>query len=83
MGERRGINGMTNIQIVGRLEVLIVVDNVTDSLSSNPNKCKRSWWGLHSGQIGSLKTSSQSDAEIRGVTQRVRGRLELVSTDSR
>ena len=54
---------MTNIQTVDRLEVLIVVDNVTDSLSSNPNKCKRSGWGMQSGQIGSLKTSSQSDAE--------------------
>jgi len=74
---------MTNIETVDRLEILIVVDNVTDSLSSNPNKCKRSGWGMQSGQIGNLKISSQSGAEIRGVTQRVRGGLELVSTDSR
>jgi hypothetical protein len=28
---------MTNMQTVDRLEVLVVVDNVTDSLSTNPN----------------------------------------------
>jgi len=28
---------MTNITAVDRLEVLVVVDNVTDSLSTNPN----------------------------------------------
>lgn len=37
---------MTNIQTVDRLEVLIVVDNVTDSLSTNPNNSQTEWAGL-------------------------------------
>jgi 7,8-dihydropterin-6-yl-methyl-4-(beta-D-ribofuranosyl)aminobenzene 5'-phosphate synthase len=34
------------IQSVDRLEVLVVVDNVTDSLSSNPNNVQTEWAGL-------------------------------------
>ena len=37
---------MTNIQTVDRLEVLVVVDNVTDSLSTNPNNVQTEWTGL-------------------------------------
>jgi len=37
---------MTNIHPVDRLEVLVVVDNVTDSLSSNPNNVQTEWTGL-------------------------------------
>lgn len=37
---------MTNIQPVDRLEVLVVVDNVTDSLSTNPNNVQTEWAGL-------------------------------------
>ena len=37
---------MTNITTVDRLEVLVVVDNVTDSLSSNPNNVHTEWAGL-------------------------------------
>jgi 7,8-dihydropterin-6-yl-methyl-4-(beta-D-ribofuranosyl)aminobenzene 5'-phosphate synthase len=37
---------MTNIQPVDRLEVLVVVDNVTDSLSTNPNNVQTEWTGL-------------------------------------
>jgi len=37
---------MTNIHPVDRLEVLVVVDNVTDSLSSNPNNVQTEWAGL-------------------------------------
>ena len=37
---------MTNIQTVDRLEVLVVVDNVTDSLSTNPNNVQTEWAGL-------------------------------------
>ena len=37
---------MTNIQTVDRLEVLVLVDNVTDSLSSNPNNVQTEWAGL-------------------------------------
>src|ERR1043165_5710905 len=34
---------MTNLQTVDRLEVLVVVDNVTDSLSTNPNNVQTEW----------------------------------------
>jgi len=37
---------MTNIRTVDRLEVLVVVDNVTDSLSTNPNNVQTEWAGL-------------------------------------
>src|SRR5678815_5568678 len=37
---------MTNIRTVDRLEVLVLVDNVTDSLSSNPNSVQTEWAGL-------------------------------------
>jgi len=37
---------MTNITTVDRLEVLVVVDNVTDSLSNNPNNVQTEWAGL-------------------------------------
>jgi 7,8-dihydropterin-6-yl-methyl-4-(beta-D-ribofuranosyl)aminobenzene 5'-phosphate synthase len=37
---------MTNITTVDRLEVLVVVDNVTDSLSTNPNSVQTEWAGL-------------------------------------
>src|ERR1043166_3028242 len=37
---------MTNLQTVDRLEVLVVVDNVTDSLSTNPNNAQTEWAGL-------------------------------------
>ena len=37
---------MTNIQTVDRLEVLVIVDNVTDSLSTNPNNVQTEWAGL-------------------------------------
>jgi 7,8-dihydropterin-6-yl-methyl-4-(beta-D-ribofuranosyl)aminobenzene 5'-phosphate synthase len=37
---------MTNLQTVDRLEVLVVVDNVTDSLSTNPNNVQTEWVGL-------------------------------------
>ena len=37
---------MTNIKIVDRIEVLVVVDNVTDSLSTNPNNVQTEWAGL-------------------------------------
>lgn len=37
---------MTNIETVDRLEILIVVDNVTDSLSTNPNNVQTEWAGL-------------------------------------
>ena len=37
---------MTNITTVDRLEVLVVVDNVTDSLSTNPNNVQTEWTGL-------------------------------------
>src|ERR1044071_4611026 len=37
---------MTNLQTVDRLEVLVVVDNVTDSLSTNPNNVQTEWAGL-------------------------------------
>jgi 7,8-dihydropterin-6-yl-methyl-4-(beta-D-ribofuranosyl)aminobenzene 5'-phosphate synthase len=37
---------MTNITTVDRLEVLVVVDNVTDSLSTNPNNVQTEWAGL-------------------------------------
>jgi 7,8-dihydropterin-6-yl-methyl-4-(beta-D-ribofuranosyl)aminobenzene 5'-phosphate synthase len=43
---------MTNITTVDRLEVLVVVDNVTDSLSTNPNNVQTEWTGLlHSGRM--------------------------------
>jgi len=37
---------VTNITTVDRLEVLVVVDNVTDSLSTNPNNVQTEWAGL-------------------------------------
>jgi len=37
---------MTNITTVDRLEVLVLVDNVTDSLSTNPNNVQTEWAGL-------------------------------------
>src|SRR6476469_8710623 len=37
---------MTNITTVDRLEVLVVVDNVTDSLSTNPKNIQTEWTGL-------------------------------------
>jgi 7,8-dihydropterin-6-yl-methyl-4-(beta-D-ribofuranosyl)aminobenzene 5'-phosphate synthase len=37
---------MTNITTVDRLEVLVVVDNVTDSLSTNPNNVQTEWASL-------------------------------------
>jgi len=37
---------MTNITNIDRLEVLVVVDNVTDSLSTNPNNIQTEWAGL-------------------------------------
>jgi 7,8-dihydropterin-6-yl-methyl-4-(beta-D-ribofuranosyl)aminobenzene 5'-phosphate synthase len=37
---------MTNIEPVDRLEVLVIVDNVTDSLSTNPNNVQTQWAGL-------------------------------------
>jgi len=37
---------MTNIRTVGRLEVLVVVDNATDSLSTNPHNVQTEWAGL-------------------------------------
>src|SRR6185369_10407722 len=37
---------MTTIQTVDRLEVLVLVDNVTDSLSTNPNIVQTEWAGL-------------------------------------
>ncbi len=37
---------MTDITTVDRLEVLVVIDNVTDSLSSNPNNVQTEWAGL-------------------------------------
>src|SRR5690349_6866108 len=43
---------MTNITTVDHLEVLVLVDNVTDSLSSNPNNVQTEWAGLlQSGQM--------------------------------
>src|SRR5436190_5149650 len=46
---------MTTIQTVDRLEVLVVVDNVTDSLSSNPNNVQTEWAGLlQSGRMAAL-----------------------------
>lgn len=43
---------MTNITTVDRLEVLVVVDNVTDSLSTNPNNVQTEWVGLlQSGRV--------------------------------
>ena len=39
-------------QTVDRLEVVVVVDNVTDSLSTNPNNVQTEWVGLsQSGRI--------------------------------
>jgi len=37
---------MTSFQTVDRLEVLVLVDNVTDSLSTNPNNVQTEWVGL-------------------------------------
>jgi 7,8-dihydropterin-6-yl-methyl-4-(beta-D-ribofuranosyl)aminobenzene 5'-phosphate synthase len=37
---------MANITTVDRLEVLVVIDNVTDSLSTNPNNVQTEWAGL-------------------------------------
>jgi len=34
---------MTSFQTVDRLEVLVVVDNITDSLSTNPNNVQTEW----------------------------------------
>jgi hypothetical protein len=46
---------MTNITTVDRLEVLVVVDNVTDSLSTNPNSVQTEWVGLlQSGEAAGL-----------------------------
>lgn len=46
---------MTNITTVDRLEVLVLVDNVTDSLSSNPNNVQTEWAGLlQSGRMQAL-----------------------------
>ena len=46
---------MTTIQTVDRLEVLVVVDNVTDSLSTNPNYVQTEWAGLlQSGRMAAL-----------------------------
>ena len=39
-------NQTMTIQTVDRLEVLVIVDNVTDSLSSNPNSVQTEWVGL-------------------------------------
>lgn len=47
---------MTNIITVDRLEVLVVVDNVTDSLSTNPNNVQTEWAGLL--QSGLMKVLS-------------------------
>lgn len=47
---------MTNIQTVDRLEVLVVVDNVTDSLSTNPNYVQTEWVGL--SQSGRMQVLS-------------------------
>ncbi|HSB27222.1 MAG TPA: MBL fold metallo-hydrolase [Pyrinomonadaceae bacterium] len=47
---------MTNIITVDRLEVLVVVDNVTDSLSTNPNNVQTEWAGLL--QSGRMKVLS-------------------------
>lgn len=43
---QRPVKTMTNITTVDRLEVLVVVDNVTDSLSTNPNNVQTEWVGL-------------------------------------
>lgn len=40
---------MPNVLTVDRLEVLVVVDNVTDSLSTNPNTAVPEWTGLLTG----------------------------------
>lgn len=46
---------MTNILTVERLEVLVLVDNVTDSLSTNPNYVQTEWSGLlKSGRMQTL-----------------------------
>jgi len=37
---------MTDITTIDRLEVLVVVDNVTDSLSTNPKNIQTEWTGL-------------------------------------
>ncbi len=37
---------MTNLLAVDRLDVLVIVDNVTDSLSTNPNEVVPEWIGL-------------------------------------
>ena len=43
------------IQSVDRLEVLVLVDNVTDSLSTNPNNVQTEWAGLlQSGRMNAL-----------------------------
>src|SRR3954471_23230888 len=47
---------MTKMQPVDRLEVLVVVDNVTDSLSTNPNYVQTEWSELL--QSGRMKTLS-------------------------
>lgn len=40
---------MLNVLTVDRLEVLVVVDNATDSLSSNPKNVTSEWSGLLTG----------------------------------
>ncbi len=40
---------MPKILTVDRLEVLVLVDNVTDSLSTNPQNVTAEWSGLLSG----------------------------------
>jgi 7,8-dihydropterin-6-yl-methyl-4-(beta-D-ribofuranosyl)aminobenzene 5'-phosphate synthase len=43
---------ITNITTVDRIEVLVVVDNVTDSLSTNPNNVETEWAGrLQNGRM--------------------------------
>src|SRR5262245_24871161 len=50
---------MTNILTVDRLEVLVVVDNVTDSLSTNPNNVQTEWARLlQSGRMQTLSGTS-------------------------
>src|SRR5262245_39874665 len=47
---------MPNMLTADRLEVLVVVDNVTDSLSTNPNNIQTEWAGLLQG--GRMQTLS-------------------------
>lgn len=50
---------MADVVIVDRLEVLIIVDNATDSLSTNPNNVLPEWTGLLTG--GRLRWLSGRD----------------------